>query len=201
MRRERIVADVSALPTVVFGMRNIVSWGTTGFMLIEGFSLALCAVTYVYLRKNSIVWPPHGTQLPQLLVPTINMAIMILSLPLALWTKRRAERMDTGPMRIGLILSAIVAVVTFGIRLAEFASLHTQWNSSAYGSIAWTILGFHATLMLIDMYDTIGLTAIIFLRPESKWYPEVADNAVYWVFTVLSWLPLYFLVYFGPRWL
>lgn len=201
MRRERVVADVSRLPTVVFGWRNLVSWGTTGFMVIEGFSLALCAVTYVYLRKNSVVWPPHGTQLPQLLVPTINMAVMILSLPLALWTKRRAERMETGATRIGLVLSSIVAVVVFGLRLAEFSSLHTLWNSSAYGSIAWTIIGFHATLILIDMYDTIGITAIMFLRPESKWYPEVADNAEYWVFTVLSWLPLYFLVYFGPRWL
>ncbi|HWE44022.1 MAG TPA: hypothetical protein VG432_16085 [Gemmatimonadaceae bacterium] len=201
MRRERIVADVSRLPTVVYGSRNLVSWGTTGFMVIEGFSLALCAVTYVYLRKNSDVWPPHGTQLPQLLVPTINMGLMILSLPLALWTKRRAERMDAAGTRIGLVLSSIAAVVIFGVRLAEFASLHTQWNSSAYGSIAWTILGFQGSLILVDMYDTIGVTAIMFLRPESKWFPEVADNSLYWIFTVLSWIPLYFLVYFGPRWL
>ena len=201
MRRERIVADVSRLPTVVYGPRNLASWGTTGFMVIEGFSLALCAVTYVYLRKNSAVWPPHGTQLPQLLVPTINMVLMILTLPLALWTKRRAERMETGATRIGLVLSSIASVAVFGLRLAEFASLHTQWNSSAYGSIAWTILGFQGTLILVDMYDTIGITAIMFLRPESKWYPEVADNAIYWIFTVMSWIPLYFLVYFGPRWL
>ena len=98
-------------------------------------------------------------------------------------------------------MSTVVAVVVFGIRLAEFASLHTQWNSSAYGSIAWTIIGFHATLILIDMYDTIGITAIMFLRPASTWYPEVADNALYWVFTVVVWIPFYFLLYFGPRWL
>ena len=41
----------------------------------------------------------------------------------------------------------------------------------------------------------------MFLRPESKWFPEVADNALYWIFTVCSWIPLYFLVYYGPRWL
>ena len=201
MRRERIVADVSRLPNVVYGARNLVSWGTTGFMMIEGFSLALCAVTYVYLRKNTIEWPPHGTQLPQLLVPTIAVAVMVLSLPLAWWTKRRAERMELGPTRLGLVLSSIVSLAVFGIRLGEFASLHTQWNSSAYGSIAWTILGFHGTLLLIDVYDTIGITLIMYLHPESKWFPEVADNSIYWVFTVMSWIPLYFLVYFGPRWI
>ena len=36
MRRERIVADVSQLPTVVYGSRNLVSWGTTGFMVASG---------------------------------------------------------------------------------------------------------------------------------------------------------------------
>ena len=72
MRRERVVADVSRLPTVVFGERNLASWGTTGFMIIETFTLALCAVTYIYLRKNTSVWPPHGTPLPSLLLPSIN---------------------------------------------------------------------------------------------------------------------------------
>lgn len=201
MNRERVVADVSSLPTVVFGPRGLVWWGTTGFAVIEGFSLALCAVTYVYLRKNYIVWPPEGTRMPSLLLPTVNMALMLLSIPLALWTKKRAERLELGPSRIGLILSGIVGLVVFGLRIAEFTSLNTQWNSNAYSSIVWTILGFHGTLILIDVYDTLGLAAISFLRMESKWFPEFADNANYWIFTVLSWLPLYLLVYYGPRWL
>ena len=201
MNRERAVADVSGLPTVVFGPRNLAWWGTTGFAVIEAFSLALCAVTYVYLRKNYIVWPPEGTKMPSLLLPTINMAIMLASLPLALWTKKRAERLELGASRIGLILSAIVSLTVFGLRIAEFTSLNTQWNSNAYSSIIWTILGFHGTLLLIDVYDTIGITVISFLRMESKWFPEIADNANYWMFTVLVWVPFYLLVYYGPRWL
>jgi cytochrome c oxidase subunit 3 len=199
MRRERAVADLSQLPTVVFGERNLASWGTVGFMIIETFTLALCAVTYIYLRKNTAVWPPHGTPLPSLLIPSIEMGIMLASLPLVIWTKRRAERLDLGATRIGLVLSSIVAVVVMALRVIEFQSLNTRWNSNAYSSIAWTILGFHGTLLLIDVYDTIGVTAIMFLHPTSKWFPEVADNANYWMMTVMTWLGLYVLVYFGPR--
>ena len=201
MNRERVVADVSGLPTVVFGPRTLGWWGTTGFAVIEGFSLALCAVTYVYLRKNYLVWPPEGTRMPSLLLPTINMGIMLASIPLAVWTKRRAERLELGASRIGLVLSAIVSLAVFGLRIAEFTALNTRWNSNAYSSIIWTILGFHGTLLLIDVYDTIGITLISFLRMESKWFPEIADNANYWTFTVLVWVPMYLLVYFGPRWL
>ena len=201
MRRERIVADLSRLPTVVFGERNLASWGTTGFMIIETFTLALCAVTYVYLRKNTSVWPPHGTPLPSLLLPSINMGIMLASLPVVAWTKRKAERLDLAKTRIGLVLSSIIAVVVMALRFAEFRALNTHWNTNAYGSIVWSILGLHGTLLLIDVYDTIGVTGIMYLRPESKWFPEVADNAGYWLMTVGTWFPLWVLVFFGPRFL
>jgi heme/copper-type cytochrome/quinol oxidase subunit 3 len=199
MRRERIVADVSQLPTVVYGERNLSWWGTTGFMIIETFTLALCAITYLYLRKNTSAWPPHGTSLPDLLIPSINMGIMLASIPLVVWTKHQSERLHLGRTRIGLVLSSIVAIVVTALRFAEFRALNTHWNSNAYGSIVWTILGLHGTLLLIDVYDTLGITAIMFLRPSSKWFPEVGDNASYWLMTVLTWFGLYVLVYFGPR--
>jgi cytochrome c oxidase subunit III len=199
MRRERVVADVSRLPTVVFASRNLASWGTTGFLIIESFTLALCAVTYIYLRKNTSVWPPHGTSLPDLLIPSINMGVMLASIPLAVWTMRKAERLDLAKTRIGLVLSSLVAVGVMVLRFYEFRALNTRWNVNAYGSIIWTIVALHGTLLLIDVYDTIGVTGIMFLKPTSKWFPEVADNATYWIFSVLVWLPLYVLVYFGPR--
>jgi heme/copper-type cytochrome/quinol oxidase subunit 3 len=31
-------------------------------------------------------------------------------------------------------------------------------------------------------------------------YTDVEDNAVYWDFVVLSWLPIYVLIYWVPRW-
>ena len=200
MKRERAVIDASTLPSVVYGDRNILWWGTVSFMTIEAVSLAICAVTYIYLRKNFVTWPPERTELPSLLVPSIEMAIMLLSLPLAIWTKHRAERMELGPTRIGMIALSVVSVVVFALRLAGFWSLNTQWNSDAYGSIIWATMGFHASLILIEVYELIGLSAVLYSRNrEAKHYPDVAEIAGYWVFIVLTWLPLYVLVFFGPR--
>ena len=200
MRNERAVADVSELPSVVFGSRGLVWWGTVAFMVIEGFTMALTAATYLYLRKNFDAWPPHRTPRPALLVPTINVAIMLASLPLAWWLKQAAERIDLAKVRIGLVASSIVSMVVFGLRIAEFWSLETQWNSNAYGSVIWVIVGFHATILLVDVFETIGFTAIMYSpNREPKHWPEVADNAGYWFFAVLSWVPLYLLVFLGPR--
>ena len=36
---------------------------------------------------------------------------------------------------------------------------------------------------------------------EDKHYVDCASNAVYWYFVVAAWVPLYALVFLGPRWL
>src|SRR5947209_19669583 len=87
IRRPRAVIDLSALPDVVFGPRDIMWWGTLGFVLIEGFTLVLCAAVYIYLQQNFTAWPPEGTPLPRLLVPSIQLVVMVLSLALVQWLK------------------------------------------------------------------------------------------------------------------
>jgi heme/copper-type cytochrome/quinol oxidase subunit 3 len=200
MKTERAVLDVSDLPSVVYGPRDLMWWGTILLMVIEGFSLAIVAFTYLYLRKNFVEWPPHGTPVPSLTIPTINMAIMLASLPLAWWTRTKAQYLDLKAVRIGMILSSVATIVAIGLRFFEFTALNTQWNSNAYGSVVWFILGLHGTLMLFDVYDTVGLTLILYDKNrEAKHFVCVTDNEEYWVFTVLVWLPLYVLVFFGPR--
>src|SRR5829696_3862331 len=65
-RRVKSVVDLRGLPDVVFGPRDLMWWGTLGFILIEGFTLVLCAAAYVYLTQNYSTWPPENTPLPSL---------------------------------------------------------------------------------------------------------------------------------------
>jgi len=202
MRRPREALDVAKLPTVVFGHRDLMWWGTTLFAVIEGFTLALVAATYLYLRKNFAEWPPERTPQPSLLLPTISLAVMLASLVPAWWTKRQAYRLDLPAVRRGLLLSAIVGLVSFLLRFTEFAALNTRWDAHAYGSIAWVTVGLHITLHLVDIGDTIGLAALSYIGPwEEKHFVNTTDNSNYWYFMVLSWVPLYVLVFLGPRFL
>ena len=201
-KRHEPVFDASTLPNVVYSHRGLVWWGTAGFMVIEGFTLSLCAVTYLYLRKNFVAWPPERTPAPDLLVPSIAMAFLLLTIPLALYVKKRADEYDVRRLRIGILLMSIASLIVIGLRVAEFWSLNTQWNSHAYGSIIWVILGFHLTIVIGDAFDTLGLLYILyFVEPEGKHVVGATDGAVYWLFVVLGWLPLYLLVYWGPRFL
>jgi cytochrome c oxidase subunit III len=200
MKRVRPMLDVSNLPTVVFGSRDLMWWGTLGFIVIEGFSLAVAAITYIYLRRNFVGWPPLGTLYPSVLLPTISAVIYLVSLAPAVWLSKASKRLDLGAVRVGLVILSLLSVAFCVLRWFEFTALNVKWNTNAYGSIVWTILGFHATLIVVEAGELLGMAALFFTdRIETKHFSDSNDLAFYWYFLVLSWLVLYVLVYLGPR--
>ena len=202
-RRARVVMNLSALPDVVFGARDIMWWGTLGFVVIEGFTLFLTAAVYLYVQQNFATWPPEGTPLPDLVIPTIQVVLMLLSLPLVWWIGRVAHAFELGKVRLGLTAAAVVAAVFVALRLLEaIVSLNVKWDTNAYGSAQWMILGAHFTLLLIEFIEVGGMAAMFWLAPiEEKHFSDAADMAFYWYFMVLSWVPLYVLCFLVPRWI
>jgi cytochrome c oxidase subunit I+III len=202
IRRPRAVIDVSALPDVVFGPRDIMWWGTLGFVLIEGFTLVLCVGVYVYLRQNFSAWPPEGTPAPALLVPSIQLAIMLLSLPLVHWLSKSAQAFDLRRVRIGLVAASVVGLVSFVLRVMGcLYSLHVKWDTNAYGSAQWLVLGSHSTLLLIEWVEITGIAGVFWLAPvERKHFSDVTDAVFYWWFMVLVYVPIFVLCFLLPNW-
>jgi heme/copper-type cytochrome/quinol oxidase subunit 3 len=191
--------DVSRLPTVVFGHKGLMWWGTTAFMVIEGWTLGLCAMTWFYLRQNQAHWPPLRTPNPSLLIPTINLAVMLISLIPAWWTKKRAADLDRAGVITGLAISGAFGLLAIVLRWFELWAINTRWDTTAYGSVAWLIVGLHFTLLIMDVADTIGLGVKFSLEDlPPHFYSDTMDNSMYWYFTVLAWVPLYLIVYVGP---
>jgi cytochrome c oxidase subunit 3 len=196
----RAAGDVSELPTVVFGSRSLMWWATLGFMVVEGWTLALLVAAYLYFRQNYEAWPPLRTPYPSLLVPTINLVVMLVSIFPAAAAERAAKRLDKDAVKKWLVVSSLFVVAIIVLRWWELWAINTRWDTNAYGSAAWTIVGFHASLLLLDGADTIGLTLFYWMRPMPvKSFSDTADNSFYWYFTVGIWIPVYLIVYVGPR--
>ncbi|HKP16617.1 MAG TPA: hypothetical protein VJT85_11140 [Gemmatimonadaceae bacterium] len=202
-QRLRGVMDLRGLPDVVFGSRDIMWWGTLGFVLIEGFTLALCAAAYLYLTQNFPTWPPQNTPLPSVVAPTVQVVVMLVSLVPAAWTSRAARRYDLGAVRIGLTIATAFGIAIVGLRAWELlVSLNVKWDANAYGSVQWLVLGAHATLLAVELVEIAGMMLIFWIAPvEEKHLSDVTDMVFYWYFMVLSWLPLYVLCFWLPRWL
>ena len=191
--------DVSHLPTFAFGHRSPMWWGTMGLIAIETTVFALVVMSYFYLRSHVDVWPMSQFA-PDLLWGTVNTAIMLASALPNLYAKRAAERLDLKGVRIGLVLCLLFGLAFLGVRILEFATLNTRWDSNAYGSVVWMLLGLHTVHLLTDAYDTLVLTVLMFTGPlEGKRYVDVSENAAYWYFVIFSWIPIYAVIYWGAR--
>jgi heme/copper-type cytochrome/quinol oxidase subunit 3 len=94
----------------------------------------------------------------------------------------------------------VFEVVSVIVRWQEFLSLNVRWDSNAYGSAAWTLVGLHSTLLLADLFETAVMTAVLFSgRLVDRHYSDATDVTFYWYFLVAMWIPIYVIVYLSPR--
>jgi heme/copper-type cytochrome/quinol oxidase subunit 3 len=197
--RHRPVQDISDLPDYAFGPRMTMWWGTLGFCALEGTGFALAAGTYLYLVWLNPQWPLADVP-PDLLWSSLLTAVLVASA----WPNRlagaAAKKEDLPRVRLLLIAMSVIGVVILAIRAVEFGTLHVRWDQNAYGSIVWALLGLHTAHILTDGIDTFVLTALMFTRhAHGKRFSDMEDNAFYWNFVILSWLPIYILIYWVPR--
>ena len=198
--REKVVLDVSELMEHCDGTASPTWWGTLAFMLIEGTGFALTVIIYLYLMSLAPRWPINAPA-PDLGPGTIMTALLIASVVPNLFVSRWAKQQDMAKVRLGLIVMSLLGIAPLVIRIFEFSAMHIWWDQNAYGSVVWLLLGLHTTHILTDLVETLVLTCLMFTRhgDNPRRFGDVGDNAMYWNFVVLTWVPIYACIYWIPR--
>lgn len=192
--------DLSRLEQSPPDHRATLWWGITGLVLVETVVFATLVTTYFYLKIYHVEWPPAGTKLPELLLPTINLFVLLASsIPMHLADKG-VKRDDQRMLRIGMTLSIALAIVFLVIKVIEYSSVPYRWDTHAYASIVWTITGFHSAHVVALILKTSVITTMAFRgRFHSEDRLPVTVNGVYWHFVTIVWIPLFFVLYISPR--
>lgn len=191
--------DVARLPSYGFAHRSLMWWGNAGMMAIEGVAFGFMIVIYFYLRSLSNAWPDGGRP-PDLLYGTINLGVILASAVPNWLAQRAAADRDILRVRLWLYVCAAFGVALCAVRWFEFTALNVRWDSGVYGSTVWVLLGLHSFNLVTDVGDTFVLTAVTYANPfEGKRFVDIAENCGYWYFVVLTWFPIYAVIYFGAR--
>lgn len=194
------VLDVSALTEGTADSRALIWWGNLGMLAIEGTMFAMAMATYLYLRSTNLDWPPSTVPKPDLLMPTINMVMLLLSCIPAFIIDRSSITKNMLAIRIGHVISIAVGLIFLYIQYAIIVpSLGYKWSDHAYGSVIWVIIGMHT----LHMVAATGETALLFIyglfKPVVKKHLlDFRCTAVYWYFVALVWVPFYFIIFIEP---
>jgi len=193
--------DARALPSYNYGAASLMWWGTIGVAAIEGTVFALAIMMYFYVRTRVDAWPPSVPP-PDLRWGTLNTLILLASCIPNQLAKKAGEREDLAGARLWMSVCIVFAVAFIAVRAFEFTALNVKWDTNAYGSAVWFLLGLHTTHLITDFLDTVVLAVLLFTGPlERHRFVDVSENALYWWFVVLAWLPIYFVLYWAPRWM
>ena len=203
----RAVIDISELPHHEFDTYDPVWWGNNFLLAIETSMFGILIATYFYLRQNFTEWPPPVAQLTATLKPlpqlgygtAVTILLLFGCIPMVL-TDIAARRGNRAVSQIGLIIAVACGLAAVVLRGFEFSAVYFRWDSNAYGSVVWFMLGMHMMHLCILTVETMLLTIWVFTREyDMKHRVDIVTVAIYWYWVTAIWLVLYPIIYFTPR--
>lgn len=188
------------LPTYAGGSKALGWWGILLLVLIELAVFSTLIVTYFYLYSGASVWPPEGIDPPKLTLPAINAVVLFTSFVPAYMADRAIRRGDVNGLRIGYAIGSALLVLFLVLKYIEYSGYDYFWDTNAYGSIVWTITGFHSGHVMVILLKTIVLSVLAWKGFfNQKRYSAIQGNTLYWFFLAAIWVPLFATLYIFPR--
>src|SRR5438132_703721 len=105
--------DVRELPSTLFDYHEPLWWGNTLLLFIETTMFGILVAVYFSVRMNLSPFPPpqvdsfpvNYNAVPDLLIPTINLAVLLVSLIPGIWVDLSARKKNESAVKIGLIIT------------------------------------------------------------------------------------------------
>ena len=187
------------LPVGSLGRRAGGWYGMLAVIMTEGALFAYLLFSYYYfaVQYGREFLPP---ELPKFLLSLPNTVILLAS-SVAAWFAERGLHMGRKDNLVwGLAATIALGVLFMVIQGAEWAEKPFTMASAAYGSLYFTITGFHMA------HVAVGLIVLAFLLLwswldyfDTERSAPLAIGIVYWHFVDAVWLTLFFTFYITPR--
>jgi cytochrome c oxidase subunit III len=168
--------------------RNPMRMGMVFFLISEAFLFGSLFWTYYYLRAETAVWPPAGVEL-NLTLAGLNTFFLLASSVSIWWAGGQIRKGNEKGLAIGLIITMLLGATFLGITISEW--LHESFRpwTNAYGSIFYTLTGFHALHVFGGfMLMLILLTRTLRHRFSSGKFLAVEIGSLYWHYVDFIWL-------------
>ncbi|WAK03941.1 cytochrome c oxidase subunit 3 [Methylobacter sp. YRD-M1] len=192
--------DASKLPSYAFSHCVPIWWGIIGLIVVEATVFASLVISFFYLQTNFPTWPPDGTQPPELLKPTLATLVLLASAIPMYWADSSIKEGKTFPLKVGPLISIALALAFLIMKVIEYRDIGFRWDTHAYGSVVWAIVGFHSAHVLALILKTSVVTTLAWQNYfNSKRRIGVTVNGLYWYFVVIIWIPLYMTIYWASH--
>lgn len=174
-------------------------WGMIGLILSEAALFAYLFFSYFYLQsQDPNRWPPHGPLALRISLPS---TVLLIAGSVTLWWGERGIRQSRqGRLLAGLLLSMGIGIVFLALQLHEWRSQGFSPRTSAFGSLYYTMTGFHMAHLVAGLLMLAVMTLWAGQHKfDARRHAAISIGALYWHFVTLVWVLLFFILYLAPR--
>jgi heme/copper-type cytochrome/quinol oxidase subunit 3 len=191
----------SKLPVGAIDTRASGWWAMIFVVFTEGALFAYLLFSYFYIAVQPHLygdWPDGGV--PSLSLALPNTIILLLSSAAIYWGERGRRLGSNTRLVAGLAIGLVLGIAFLVVQYFEWAERPFSLSSSAYGSLYFTITGFH---MMHVIAGVIGLAAMLVWSINGYFdqvrYAPIQIGSLYWHFVDAVWLCVFFTFYITPR--
>ncbi|HKH04187.1 MAG TPA: cbb3-type cytochrome c oxidase subunit I [Acidimicrobiales bacterium] len=188
------------VPVNAGGSVVVAAWGMGLAILFVGIAFASLLLSYFYLRLENPQWPARGIADPDLTLPLVAVALVLLAGVIGRGGLRRLIADDQPGFIRGLIGGLVVGSAAIVVQIVDLVRLDFGWTAHAYGSIFYTLSGF---VLLVAVGVTIMSVMVLYwaLRGlyTSRRHAAVANVARFWTAAQVIWIAGFGTVYLGPH--
>ena len=190
--------DQEVLPVGSPGERSGGWWGCWTLIATEGALFGYLIVSYLYLAvQTTTPWPPEG--LPKLGLGVLNTAILLSSSFVVAYGERCVRRSQTRRGVLALAVAIVMGIVFVAIQMREWANHPYGIRTHLYGSLYYTITGFHMAHVVVGLV-VLGFLLLwsalgYFDKPRSA---ALSIGGLYWHFVDVVWLFIFSTLYLSP---
>jgi cytochrome c oxidase subunit 3 len=192
------VWDSGALPVVARGRNSVGWWGMLCLIATEASLFAYLLFSYYFFAaQHGKAWlaEPH----PSLALAGPNTVILLTSSVAIWWGEQGVTRGRRSQHLLGLAAGIVLGVVFLVVQAFEWKAKTYGLSSGAYGSLYFTITGFHMAHVIVGVVVlsvVFAWSAAGFFNPRR--HDPVMISAVYWHFVDVVWLAVFFTFYITP---
>lgn len=176
--------------------------GRLGMALVvatEATFFAFLLFAYFYLASMAVgAWPPDGA--PDLKLALPNTAILIVSSGTMWWAEAGIKKGRQWQLRLGLAATLLLGIIFLALQALEYSNKTFTPATGAYGSLFFTITGFHGAHVFAGLLMNVVIQIWAWLGQfTTRRHLAVSNIVLYWHFVDVVWIVVFVSLYLAPR--
>ncbi|WP_244851159.1 cytochrome c oxidase subunit I [Caballeronia sp. SL2Y3] len=176
-------------------------WGVLALVATEASLFGYLIFCYFYSQsQTTLPWPPEG--MPKIGSGAMSTGVLVISSVLAWMSERTLKKGRRWPAFAWMLGAIALGCVFSGMQLKEWHDHPYGITAHLYGSLYFTITGFHMAHVMVGIVILVLLAVWIALGyfDEERNAP-MRIGGLYWHFVDVVWLFIFTSLYVTPFWM